>query len=330
MLDKWQCGQLVNPCQEMSALTESIIIGALFGQDFKDADKRLSQAIRDRRRYNEYLYESRLPWKESLLLPVVRKNKQAIEFIDQTIFREIRNRQRCKEPPSDFLTFLMQATYDDGTVLTDQEIRDELLPLTTTGYETTGDGLNWLILLLSLHGEVQSRVAEEAERAFPDQMPGLDTISQLSYTEMVVAEGLRLYPPTWAYVRVCQQPNQLPSGVRLESGDLLFLSQYLMHRHPAYFEEPHAFLPERFSCRKEAQKLQFVYFPFGVGAHRCIGEHLAKLELRLALSMIAQKFTWTAPGNFSMPSPIAGLTLRSAGVSRVRLKQRHRADYHQP
>ncbi|MCA9775300.1 MAG: cytochrome P450 [Candidatus Eremiobacteraeota bacterium] len=319
LCESWLPGLKLDVAEAMTRLTESIIIGVLFGSDYQDEGEKLLWAIRQRRLYNEYYYGSRLPWRQHLPLPVVKNHKLAVAHIDQVISTEIERRRDSPREPGDLLSMYLTSSYQDGTALTDQEVRDEILPLTTTGYETTGDGLAWAFHLLSQHPEVAQRVHQEVHQVVGARDPAIEDLVRLPYTASVIHEALRLYPPTWTYVRVCLSADTLPSGLPLKSGDQLFLSQYLMHRHPTHFPEPDRFIPERFSCPKESRSRQFVYFPFGEGAHRCIGEHLALLEMHLTVATLVKKFRMEPTGTEG-PKLVAGLTLRPDSGIWVRLQ----------
>ncbi len=126
---------------------------------------------------------------------------------------------------------------------------------------------------------------------------------------MVLAETLRLYPPSWIMVRHARRKDVLPSGVRVSEGAKLYLCQYVMHRHPLYYPDPERFDPSRFTDDAKKGRPQFAYFPFGGGARVCIGEHFAKLEAILVLAMAVQRFTFhPVAGRPVVPEP--RMTLR--------------------
>lgn len=304
-LGQFRVDDLFAQCAE---LTAGILRGVLFGRDVADPNGSLLRAMQARRRYNEYYYTSLLPWHLRWPLPVVRNHPGAVATIDRVIAAQF------SQPPSgapSLMSFFREARFPDGTALTEREVRDELFPLTTTGFETTGEALAWMLLQVARHPEVAETLRAEVKGQLGGRIPQPYEVGRCIYAEMVVSETLRLYPPTWTYVRVPLAADRLPSGLGLQPSDLIFLCPYLMHRHPAYFPDPTRFSPQRFAPQVDRRPLQFVYFPFGVGAHRCIGENLARLELLLALVLIIQRCHLTPYDQRSVP-PHPGLTLGAA------------------
>lgn len=314
----WRPGQVINLGEEMSRLTESVILGVLLGRRFA-ADEGLRLAVRARRRYNEYYYRTHLPWPERWPFPVVTSYRKAKLLINKTLYREIHFRRASDARSPDLMSSFLGATGADGQRLTDDDIVQELLPLTTTGYETTGEGLTWALYLLSRHPREERRLLEETHRFVGRRRPRQSDLLNLGYLERAVAEVLRLFPPTWAYVRVAVEDDVLPSGTRVVRGTPVFLSQYLMHRHPDFYPDPELFRPDRFEGAEGWRRLQFSYFPFGAGAHRCIGEHLATLEMILGLVQILPRYRFEILNRARLK---AGLTLAPARPIWARIQPR--------
>ena len=300
LIQGWKPGTGIDLRQEMDRFSRSVIIAALFGADFQDVDHKLSQAISARRKFQEFYYTSRLPWKEKLPIPVVRDYHRAMQLIDATIYEQIEKRRSSSETPTDLVGMFSAATLPEGVKLSAEQLRDELMPLTTTGYETTADGLSWALHLISSHRAVEEQLLDEFNSA-PD-------LADMPYTASVMSEVFRLYPPTWVFVRVPLDADMLPSGTRVSPEDTLMLCPYLMHRHPAYFSEPESFNPDRFTHQDSRTRWQYLFFPFGEGAHRCIGEHLVRLEFHLFLSMVLPRFRFELQRP-ERTRPRAGLTL---------------------
>jgi cytochrome P450 len=142
---------------------------------------------------------------------------------------------------------------------------------------------------------------------------------------MVFAESMRLYPPTWIFVRIAQREDKLPGGATIPAGSKIYLCQYVMHHHPRYFPDPERFDPERFTESAKKERPQFAYFPFGGGARVCIGEHFAKMEGILVLAMIAQRYKLAlVPGQAIAPEP--KMTLRPKSGIMMRVQQRDRRE----
>jgi cytochrome P450 len=203
---------------------------------------------------------------------------------------------------------LLAARYEDGTVMTDQQLRDEVMTIFLAGYETTANALTWTWYLLSQNPEAELRMHEEIAAVLGGRDATIEDVPKLRYTRIVAAESMRLYPPAWAMGR--RAVRDFPLGdYFLPAKTSVFMSQYVMHRNPKYFPDPLRFDPERFSPEQESQRPRFAYFPFGGGARQCIGESFAWMELVLVLATIAQKWRLRlVPGHPVEPQPL--ITLR--------------------
>jgi cytochrome P450 len=320
LLSRLESGGEVDIAREMADLTRSVILGVLFGRDHRDEDGGLSRAIDARRRYTEYVYHSRLPFRTRLPTKVVRQHGEALRRIDEAIFREIGIRRRGAEARSDLLSLLMTSTYPDGSRMTDRQVRDEVLTFTSTGYETLGEALSWTWYLLSQHPEVEGRLLSELQAVGASGLTTPAGVARLTFTEGVFREAMRIYPPTWIYERVAQERDGLPSGSVVPGGARLYVCQYVMHRHPRYFPEPEAFRPERFADATR-RPFRFAYLPFGDGAHTCLGESLAMMEGVLVLAMVGGRFGFELVAGQRIV-PRAGITLTPRHGIRMRPRSR--------
>jgi cytochrome P450 len=285
-LEAWtiQPGGEVDLAAETESLALSIILGSIFGLDF--ADEKLTAAVTVRRRYIEYFYESLLPFPEYLPFPVVQRYRRAQELIDDVIRQEIEH----PVSPQSFLASFAAATYPDGSRMEFRQLRDEILTLMSTGYETIGDALSWTLYLLARHPEVESQVVEELVAVLGDRTPSVDDILKLSFTRQVLDESMRLYPPTWIFIRMALGDDTLPRGTHMRKSSKLYLCQYVTHRSAKYFPDPTRFDPSRFGPGEAAKRPRFSYFPFGGGTRQCIGEHFALLEGVTVLALLLRRF----------------------------------------
>lgn len=306
MMGRWEPGRRIDLAAEMAHLTRSVILAVLFGDTLGGETKAvLDAAIAARRRHTEYVYHGRLPFRERLPTATVRDNRRAVKAIDAAIYAAIAERRQDGGPAGDLISDLLRASYPDGTAMSDRQVRDEVLTLTSTGYETLGEALSWIWHLLGRHPDAGARLRAELDAALNGRAPTAADVGQLPYAEMVLAEALRLYPPTWLFARILLSPDVLPAGGRVPAGATLYLCQHVMHRHPRYFPDPERFDPGRFAPDRRPPR--FVYFPFGDGPHKCIGEHLARLEGVLVLAQVAQRFDITPAAGAIEPR--AGVTL---------------------
>jgi cytochrome P450 len=317
----WKAGTELNITAEMMALAQHNIIKTVLGDDFDDRSMEFARAITIRKKYVEHVYFSLIPFPEYLPPKLRREYQQAMKRIDDTINREIHRRRDLTGPRHDMLWLLMEAKYEDGTGMTDRQIRDEMLTLFSAGYETIGEGLGWTWYLLSQHPEVEAMFLAELREVLGGRVPCADDLPQLHYTGMILAESMRLYPPTWIFIRIAQKDETLPSGATIPAGAKLYLCQYVMHRNPRYWPNPERFDPERFSESAKKERHKLAYFPFGGGVRVCIGESFAKMEGVLVLASIAQRFALTlVPGQKIIPKP--HMTLRPKNGIMMRIQQR--------
>lgn len=318
LLERWRNLAEVNLAEEMESLALSIIIGAIFGPGFEDRDDRLTKAITVRRAYLEYYYGALSPFPEYLPLPIVFRYRAALKEIDGAIARAL---DAPPAPGGSFHSMFDALRYPDGAPMNRTQMRDELLTLMSTGYETIGDALTWTLFLLASHPEAEAAVLAEIETVLGVNPPSLETIGSLRYTRMVLEESLRLYPPTWIFIRMALGNDRLPSGEAVASGDKIYLCQYVMHRHPEYFPDPERFDPERFTDAARRSRPRFAYFPFGAGQRVCIGEQFALQEAAVVLAQILPRFRIEiVPGQKIVPR--AGITLRPKHGLRIRLTRR--------
>jgi cytochrome P450 len=320
-LANWKSDTELNIGQEMMALAQHNIIRTVFGRNFDDSSGELARAITIRKKYAEHVYFSLLPFSEYLPPKLRLEYLQARKRINDIINQEIHIRREAAVLADDMLSLLMHAKYDDGTGMTDKQIRDEFLTLFSAGYETIGEALTWTWYLLSQHPEVEARFLGELREVLGGRAPGADDVSKLRYTGMILAESMRLYPPTWIFIRMARQDAVLPSGFIIPAGSKLYLCPYVMHRNARYWANPERFDPERFTEPAKKTRPQFAYFPFGGGIRVCIGEAFAKMECILALATIAQRFALElVPGQTVEPKP--HLTLRPQCGIMMRIQQR--------
>jgi cytochrome P450 len=203
---------------------------------------------------------------------------------------------------------LLAARYEDGSLMTDQQLRDEVMTIFLAGYETTANALTWTWYLLSQNPDAERSMHEELQAVLGGREATIDDVPKLRYTRMVAAESMRLYPPAWAMGRRALRDFRLGEYF-LPAKTSVFMSQYVMQRNPSFVPDPLRFDPERFTPEQESRRPRFAYFPFGGGARQCIGESFAWMELVLVLATIAQKWKLQlGEGHPVEPQPL--ITLR--------------------
>ena len=158
----------------------------------------------------------------------------------------------------------------------------------------------------------------ELQSVLGERLPCADDIPNLNYAEMTLAESMRLYPPTWLFVRVARDDDELPGGTTIPAGSKLFFCPYVTHRQARYFPDPERFDPQRFSDEAKRDRPKFAYFPLGGGPRLCIGQALARMEGVLVLACILRRFRFElVPGQCITPAPRVTLSPRRGIVMKV-------------
>lgn len=280
-------GQTVDLGEAMMRLTLAIVGRTLFATDVEDHASSVGQAMNTIIELFDVLI---LPFSEHLdklpFLPVARRLADARRTLDRTVREIIQQRAREAEDQGDLLSMLLAARDEEGGRLTDAEVRDEVLTLFLAGHETTANALTWTWLLLARNPECERRMHEEIDEVLGGRLPEFEDVPALRYTERVLAEAMRLYPPAWALGRRAIAPVHL-AGHTLLPGSVFVLSPYVTHRDDRWWPEPEHFDPDRFLVDSRPK---FAYFPFGGGPRVCIGERFAWMEGVLLLATLAQRW----------------------------------------
>ncbi|WP_225036792.1 cytochrome P450 [Winogradskyella sp. SM1960] len=204
------------------------------------------------------------------------------------ILKRIVNERRASEvKENDLLDMLLDARYDDGNPMEEEQLIDEILILFTAGHETTSNALTFITQLLALHPEWQEKIIKERSKILEDSDDLMDLVTKSKVCQQVIEEGMRLYPPVYFIDRVNKEADTF-NGLQIEAGCNLLFSVYEMHRHPKLWDQPDAFLPERFS--EGGRKFSSHYFPFGAGPRKCIGNNFAMFEMIIAVSELVSAF----------------------------------------
>ena len=233
MLARWTDGMELDLGHEMMGLVQRNIVKIVLGTDADQEMSELCDAITIRRLYMEHVFFSPLPeWMPSR---IGWRYRTAMQRIDAIVYRAIQARRARATKAEDLLSLLLRAKYDDGVGMTDQQVRDEAVTLFITGYETIGEALTWTSCLLAQHPAIEETFLSEVDAVLGGRPPCAADLPQLTYIGMVLAESIRLYPPTWIFIRMALLDGKLPSGSTVPAGAKIYLSPYVMQRHPRYF-----------------------------------------------------------------------------------------------
>lgn len=320
--ERWEDGATLDIAEEMMRLTLMIASKTLFDTETEDEAKEVGAAVTATMASFSRLI---LPFSElldRLPLPATRRFQRARAQLDAIIYRMIDERRQSGTDRGDLLSMLILAHDEegDGGRMTDEQLRDEVMTIFLAGHETTANALTWTWYLLSQHAEVEAKLHEEIAAVLDGRAPTVDDLPALRYTEMVLAEAMRLYPPAWILGRRALADYEV-GGYRVPAGSLILMSQFAMHRDPRYFPDPERFDPERFAPEAKAARPQFAYFPFGGGPRRCIGEGFAWMEGTLLIATLAQRWRLRLVPNHPIAlRPV--VTLRPKHGMRMTLERR--------
>lgn len=318
-LERWPTEGTLDIGAAMMELALSIMALLLAGIDVRSlGGAKLARAVATRRRFLHGVFDSLLPLAEFLPTPERFAYARAQGHLQRFLRQAIGERRRFPGRFPDVLDLLVQARREDGTALEDGEILDEALTFALPGYETIGESLAWTLHLLSLHPPIATAVQQELATVLGDRDPGPGDLPRLDLLPRVIAESLRIYPPTWIFIRIANGPDVLPGGTRVAAGTKLYLCPWVSHRHPRWFPDPERFDPGRFHADALKGRPRYTYFPFGGGLRRCIGQALAQMELPLILARILRRYAvHPLPGQRVRPDPHITLTPKGGLSLRV-------------
>jgi enediyne biosynthesis protein E7 len=276
--EKSRRGEAVNITDDTSELTLEIVLLSIFGTDLARLEKQLGA--------NPFEVVAKEP---------TRDLKFAFRFrsLTRLVADLIARRRSEPEEHFDFLAMLMASSdRETGAPMSDREMIDEVLTLIVAGHETTASSLTWTWYLLSQHPEVAAKLQREVDKGPPGNAAGLDAALSAGFVHQVLQESLRLYPPGWLFTRRTLEADEL-GGYPIAPRTDVFISPYLLHRHPAFWDNPEQFRPERFDAVDVEERHRFAYIPFSVGPRHCIGENIAMFEMLVHLSAMSRRFELT-------------------------------------
>jgi cytochrome P450 len=293
---------------EMMALTLEIVGLCLMSTDLSNDSDRVAKALSALLHLTVDRITRPLAPPMFVPTPKNRAYKKALAELDRVVFDIIAERRSSPEPKNDLLDMLMRARDEETNEgMTDRQLRDEVLTLVLAGHETTANALNWTFFLLSRNPAVRATMEREIEEVLGDRTPRVEDLHALRYTDAVIKESMRLFPPAWLTARRAIQDDEI-GGVHLAKDSMVFLSPYVTHRLPIYFENPEGFFPERFLEPDFEELPKYAYFPFGGGPRICIGNGFAMMEAKLLLAQVAQRYRIDlVPGHPVIAEPVVTL-----------------------
>jgi cytochrome P450 len=320
MLQHWQPGQVLNVHQEAMALTLQIAAKTLFDAETRQDVAEVSRAIDEVMEQISVRFRRPFWIPDALPLPGNLRYRRGVRRMDQLVARIIAERQNKLDDRGDLLSQLMLARNEAGQAMSARQIRDEVITMLLAGHETTALTLSWTWYLLGLHPAVDVQLAEEVHTVLRGRSPTFDDVPRLRFTEQVVSEALRLYPPAYAIGRQALTDCEI-GGYHVPAGTTVYVSPWVMHRDPRWFDDPQAFRPERWAGSLAKELPRFAYMPFGGGARICIGNRFAMMEAVLILATVARQFRLERQSGRPV-EPKPSITLRPGGGVWVRLVSR--------
>jgi cytochrome P450 len=287
----WTVGATVDLAAEMRTLTMDVIGRVLFGTDLAGDAEPVGRAVS--RLQSSVMLVSFVPSSiplerfRTVAERVIPSVGRASHTLGSLVTRIIDDRIAAPhDDPSDLLDLLLAAGSDEQPLRRD-EIQDEVMTLVLAGHETTANSLTWALTLLSRFPAARDRLVAEVDEALGGRDPQAHDVDALPWTQAVVNEAMRLYPPAWTVERDAVEDDDV-AGVRVAAGDTIAISPYLLHRHPEFWPNPEGFDPRRFEPDSASTRPRYAFMPFGGGRRICVGAGLAQLEATLALAVLAQ------------------------------------------
>lgn len=318
-LDQWHDGETRDVHHELMRLTVLIVAKVLFDADVAHEVETIGGALDDATK--EIAARFRRPFRipDAIPIPGNLRYRKAVRRLDAVVHRII-DEHRERDGRGDLLTLLMEARDEDGHAMTNEQLRDEAITILLAGHETTALALSWTCYLLSKHPQVAQHLHEELDEVLRGRPPAVGDLPRLRFTEMVVMEALRLYPPAYALGREAVKDCQI-AGYEVPAGTSIFISPWVVHRDRRWFDRPEEFLPERWAGNAAQRLPRFAYFPFGGGPRICIGNRFAMMEAVLLLACIARRFRLVLNDEKSV-ALFPSITLRPANGLSMTLRRR--------
>ncbi len=296
--ERWSPGETLDVASEMKTLTLEVLFATLFGRKLDPtADADLYAAANG---LNAWFAPSSWALPTWVPTPARRRFRNSSQRLREEVDRLVRARERADGAGDDLVSKLL-AVRDaaDGRGPTDETIKDQLVTFTFAGHETTALALTYTWYLLSEHPDVRDRLYAELDAVVDGREPTAADVERLDYADSVLREAMRLYPPVHTIPRRTEDAVDV-DGYRIPADSEVHLSVRQVHRNGAFYDDPGAFRPERWTEASDRERHEFAYAPFGGGRRTCIGRAFALFEAKLVLATIGQRYRLDAPADFDL------------------------------
>ncbi|MGE7668785.1 cytochrome P450 [Peribacillus sp. NPDC097077] len=322
-ISTWKNGEERIITEDTMSLALGIVSKTMFSTELKDGYNLIGEPIDEvmkvavKRMRNLFQLPLWIPTKSN------REYKKVLERLDTVIYSIIEGRREDAKSHEDMLGILMEARDEvDGLGMSDRQVRDEVMTIFLAGHDTTATLLSWTLYLLSQNPEVEAKLFHEIDTVIGNRTPTPDDFMKLTYTQNIIWESLRIYPPLYVISRKAAEDVSI-GNYHFKKGEMFLLSSYVMHHNPEYFDQPESFIPERFENNYLKTIPPFAYFPFGGGPRVCIGNHFALMEAVLVLACIAQQYRIKLAPDHHEVKPLPLLTLRPKSGLRMIVEERN-------
>lgn len=320
MLNDWHDGEIRDIAEDMMQVTLYVVGKTLFDTDLRSEAKHVAEAL-------EYMLEDiivdsasvfRLP--DWIPTPRRMRKQRTIDLLNQVVMPMIEARRKSGEDTGDLLSMLLMAKDDNGEGMNDEQVRNEALTLVLAGHETTANTLTWTLYLLSQNPDSAEKLRQEVDSVLQNRLPTLANLKNLTYTEQVIKEAMRVYPPVWSVARQSREDTQL-GEYPIRKYSTAVIPIWGVHHDERWYDNPYDFEPERWSDGRTDDLPRYAYLPFGGGPRICIGNSFAMMEAQLILASIVQRFKLThVQGHKVEPEPL--VTLRPKYGMKMTLEKR--------
>lgn len=308
MLATWHFGETRDVHADMMRLTMAVLVKTLFGLDMAGQANIAIEALEVVMRELSHRFRDPLPI--STPTPSNIRFLQAMEQLNEVIYAIIRERRANANDTGDLLWMLLNAQ-DEAGGMDDELIRDQAMTLFIAGHDTTALTPTWIFYLLAQNPEAEAKVVAELSTVLNGRAPTLDDLPQLLYTEQIIKEAMRLYPPAWCVDGRIALNDCVLDGWHVPKGAMVMMSQWVTHRDPRWYPDPARFDPDRWTDEFVKHLPKYAYFPFGGGPRVCIGNAFALMETRLILATFLQRVKPNlVPGQTVVPESSIIFTLR--------------------
>ena len=217
----------------------------------------------------------------------LKKHLDLTQEARQILKRIVNERRDSGSRQNDLLDMLLDAKYEDGTPMSEAQLIDEILKLFVAGHETTSNALTFTFQLLAQHPNWQDKIVEEVSGIKQETDDIMAIVTSAKVCQQVIEEAMRLYPPAYFIDRVNISDDTF-NEMKFKADSSLLFSIFEIHRHPDLWDQPEAFMPERFD--EGGRKYSSQYFPFGAGPRKCIGNNFAMFEMIIAVSQLVSEY----------------------------------------